>query len=201
MTARPILKISLCRPRRAKTLRFGRVPTSCSAVSLRTIGAIGTPRPGGNTFLFSRGRWKSGSAMAPRAVLDRVMWSSLTTLQARDTQHARWEEFRGSVPLCRWAPNAGPHHPPMRTPHSTSATVSLRDTARHLGNEPARRGWLPGTVTHPATAGRFTHEETAYARASTYDDPTEDPISTARIICLSGRDQSHWREDGGSAGL
>ena len=25
------------------------------------------------------GRWKSGSAMAPRAVLDRVMWSSLTT--------------------------------------------------------------------------------------------------------------------------
>jgi hypothetical protein len=28
-----------------------------------------------------------------------------------------------------------------------------------------------------------------------------DPVSTARIICLSGRDQSHWREDGGSAGL
>ena len=67
---------------------------------LRTIGAIGTPRPGGNTFLFSRGRWKSGSAMAPRAVLDRVMWSSLTTSQARATRRARWE-FRGSVPLCR----------------------------------------------------------------------------------------------------
>jgi hypothetical protein len=74
------LKISLCRPRRATTLRFERVPTSCSAVSLRTIGVIGTPRPGGNTFLFSRGRWKSGSAMAQSAVLDRVTWSSLTTL-------------------------------------------------------------------------------------------------------------------------
>ena len=48
-------------------------------VSLRTIRATGTQRPGGNTFLFWRGRWKSGSAMAPRAVLDRVMWSSLTT--------------------------------------------------------------------------------------------------------------------------
>src|SRR5215831_11831106 len=43
-------------------------------------------------------------------------------------------------------------------------------------------------------------EETAHARASTYEDPTEDPVSTTRIICLSGRDQSHWREDGGSAG-
>src|SRR5580692_11631151 len=32
------------------------------------------------------GRWKSGSAMAPRAVLDRVMWSSLTTSQARATR-------------------------------------------------------------------------------------------------------------------
>jgi hypothetical protein len=59
-----------------------------------------------NTFLFSWGRWKSESAMAPRAVLDRVMWSSLTTSQARATRRARWE-FRGSVPLCRWAPNAG----------------------------------------------------------------------------------------------
>jgi hypothetical protein len=29
-----------------------------SAVSLRTIGAIGTPRAGDNTFLFSWGRWK-----------------------------------------------------------------------------------------------------------------------------------------------
>ena len=118
-------KISLCRPRRATTLRFRRVPTSCSAVSLRTIGAIGTPRPGDNTFLFSWGRWKSGSAMAPRAVLDRVMWSSLTTSQARATRRARWE-FRGSVPLWRWVPNAGPApHPRMRKPHGTSATVLL----------------------------------------------------------------------------
>src|SRR5437870_7267535 len=45
MTAGPILKISLCRPRRATTLHFRRVPTSCSAVSLRTIGAIGTRAP------------------------------------------------------------------------------------------------------------------------------------------------------------
>ena len=44
------------------------------AVSLRTIRAIGTLRPGDNIFLFSWGRWKSGSAVAPRAVLDRVMW-------------------------------------------------------------------------------------------------------------------------------
>ena len=29
--------------------------------------------PRRQSFLFSRGRWKSGSAMAPRAVLDRVM--------------------------------------------------------------------------------------------------------------------------------
>ena len=35
-------------------------------------------------------------------------------------------EFRGSVPLWRWAPNAGPApHPRMRTPHGTSATVLL----------------------------------------------------------------------------
>ena len=76
--------------------------------------------------LFSWGRWKSGSAMAPRAVLDRVMWSSLTTSQARATRRARWE-LRGSVPLCRWAPNAGPApHPRMGgTPDSTSATVLL----------------------------------------------------------------------------
>src|SRR5428012_16363 len=32
--------------------------------------------------------------------------------------------------------------------------------------------------------GSVTHEETAHARASTYDDPTEDLVSTARIICL-----------------
>jgi hypothetical protein len=44
------------------------------------------------------GRWKSGSAMAPRAVSDRAMWCSLTTSQARATRRARWE-FRGSVPL------------------------------------------------------------------------------------------------------
>src|SRR5947207_12834819 len=56
---------------------------------LQTIGAIGIPRPGDNTFLFSRGKWKSGSAMAPRAVLDRVMWSSLTTSQARATRRAQ----------------------------------------------------------------------------------------------------------------
>src|ERR1700726_3098707 len=31
---------------------------------------------------------------------------SLTTSQARATRRARWE-FRGSVPLWRWAPNAG----------------------------------------------------------------------------------------------
>jgi hypothetical protein len=61
----------------------------------------------GMSVLFSRGRWKSGSTMAPRAVLNRVMWSSLTTSQARATRRARWE-FRGSVPLGRWAPNAGP---------------------------------------------------------------------------------------------
>src|ERR1700747_834443 len=100
--------------------------------------------------------------MAPRAVLDRVMWSSLTTSQARATRRARWE-FRESVPPCRWAANAGP----------------ARD----------------------AEDGSVTHEETAYARASTYDDPTEDPVSTARIVCLGRRDQSHWREDGGSARL
>ena len=91
-------------PAPARPLRFRPVPTSCSAVSLQTIGAIGTPRPADNTFLFSWGRWKSGSAMAPRAVLDRVMWSSLTTSRARATRRARWE-FRVSVPLCRWAPN------------------------------------------------------------------------------------------------
>src|SRR5947209_20444637 len=74
--------------------------------------------------------------------------------------------------------------------------------APRLGMSRRGAGWLPGTMTHPATQdGSVTHEETAYARASTYDDPTEDPVSTASIICLSGRDQSHWCEDGGSAGL
>jgi hypothetical protein len=63
--------------------------------------------PRRQTFSFSWSRWKSGLATAPRVVLDRVMWSSLTTSQARATRRVRWE-FRGSVPLCRWVPNAGP---------------------------------------------------------------------------------------------
>ena len=46
------------------------------------------------------GRWKSGSAMAPRAVLDRVTWSSPTISPAGATPRARWE-VRGSAPLCR----------------------------------------------------------------------------------------------------
>src|SRR3989440_8157149 len=59
--------------------------------------------------------------------------------------------------------------------------------APRLGMSRRGAGWLPGTMTHPATQdGSVTHEETAYARASTYDDPTEDPVSTARIICLAG---------------
>src|SRR6059036_3858939 len=37
-------------------------------------------------------------------------------LTARATRRARWE-FPASVPLCLWAPNAGPGpHPRMRTP-------------------------------------------------------------------------------------
>ena len=81
--------------------------------------------PGDNIFLFSWGRWKSGSAMAPRAVLDRVMWPSLTTSPARATRRAHWE-FRGSVPLCRWAPNVCPaSHPRMTTLQGTSATALL----------------------------------------------------------------------------
>src|ERR1700738_2753172 len=76
--------------------------------------------------------------MAPRAVLDRVMWSSLTTSQARATRRARWES-RGSVPLWRWAPNAGPApHPRMRTPHGTSVALRHREASWH---EPGRR-WL-----------------------------------------------------------
>ena len=52
------------------------------------------------------GRWSSELAMAPPAVWDRVMWSSLTTSQARATRRARWES-RGSAPQCRWgAPKA-----------------------------------------------------------------------------------------------
>src|ERR1700758_1312526 len=46
------------------------------------------------------GQMEIGSAMAPRAVLDRVMWSSPTTSQVKATRRARWE-FRGSAPLCR----------------------------------------------------------------------------------------------------
>jgi hypothetical protein len=41
-------------------LRFRRVPTSCSAVSQRTIGAIGTPRPDGNTFFILAGQMEIG---------------------------------------------------------------------------------------------------------------------------------------------
>src|SRR5256885_17214373 len=81
--------------------------------------------PGDNTFLFSWGRWKSGSAMAPRAVLDRVMWSSLATSQVRATRPALWE-FRGSVPLWRWAPNASPApHPLVRAPMALGHSVAL----------------------------------------------------------------------------
>ena len=127
---------------------------SCSAVSLRTIGAIGTPRPGDNTFLFSRGRWRSGSAMAPRAVLDRVMWSSLTTSQARATRRARWE-FRGSVLLCRWAPNEGPAPDPrMRTRVAPRHCVVLRRPEASW-HKRGGAGWLPGAIPHPATPGRF----------------------------------------------
>src|SRR6266576_1531954 len=68
--------------------------------------------------LFSRGRWKSGSAMARRGVLDRGMSSSLTTSQARATRRARWG-FHASVPLCRWARNMGPG-PTHEDVHGTS---------------------------------------------------------------------------------
>ena len=75
-------------------------------------------------------------------------------------------------------------------------------TSRHLGIGREGAGSPAGTMTHPRRQdGSVTHEETAHARASTYDDPTEDLVSTARIICLGRRDQSHWCEDGGSAGL
>src|SRR6266446_3466065 len=71
-------------------------------------------------------------------------------------------------------------------------------TSRHLGIGREGAGSSPGTMTHPATPdGSVTHEETAHARASTYDDPTEDLVSTARIICLSRRNQSlvrRWRK-------
>src|SRR5207253_8533423 len=139
------------------TLRFRRVPTSCSAVSLRTIGAIGTPRPGDNTFLFSWGRWKSGSAMVPRAVLDRVMWSSLTTSQARATRRARWE-FRGSVPLWRWAPNAGPAPPSTYedSPYHFGHCVALRHREASW-HEPGRRWLAARHHDAPRTPGRFGH--------------------------------------------
>jgi hypothetical protein len=125
-------------------------------VSLRTIGAIGTPRPGDNTFLFSPGGWKSGSAMAPRAVLGRVMWSSLTTSQARATRRARWE-FPGSVPLWRWVPDAvlppsTYEDIPCHAGHSFA--LRHREASRH---EPGGADRPPGTVTHPAPPGRFRH--------------------------------------------
>src|SRR5207248_11399684 len=191
---------SRCRPRRATTLRFRRVPTSCSAVSLRTIGAIGTPRPGDSTFLYSRGRWKSGSAMAPRAVLDGVMWSSLTTSQARATRRAQWD-FRGSVPLYRWAPYAGPAdpHPSMRIWHF-GYCLFLRD---RILAEPGRR-WLADRRHDAPRDARTVRSHTRRLRMPEHERMTtrlKTLVSTARIICLSGRDQSHWCEDGGSAGL
>jgi hypothetical protein len=59
-------------------------------------------------------------------------------------------------------------------------------------------GCPPPWRTPRSQDGSVTHEETAYAKASTYDGPTEDPVSTAQIICPSGWNQSHWCEDGGS---
>jgi len=53
-----------------KRLRFKRAPISCSAVSRRTISAIGHTAPPAAIHFYSRGAGgKSGSAMAPRAVL------------------------------------------------------------------------------------------------------------------------------------
>src|SRR5262249_8749176 len=69
-----------------------------------------------------------------RAVLDRVMWSSPTTSRARAKRRARWE-FRGSVPLCRWAPSAGParaartvrlHTRRLRMPEHQRMTTRLK---------------------------------------------------------------------------
>src|SRR6516225_12291675 len=99
--ARPILRIFLCRQRGATTLRFRRVPTWCSAVSLRTIGATGTRHPGDNTFLFSWGRRKSGSAMAPRAVLgpgDVVLADDLTG-QGHTTRSVGVPRISATVPV------------------------------------------------------------------------------------------------------
>src|SRR6202035_4186960 len=71
------------------------------------------------------GQMEIGIGDGPRAVLDGVMWSSLTTSQAGATRRARWE-FRGSVPVWRWAPNSGcAPHPRMRAPMALSATVLL----------------------------------------------------------------------------
>jgi hypothetical protein len=80
---------------------------SCSAASLRTIGSDWHTAPRRQYIFILVGQMEIGIGEAPHAVLDRVMWSSLTTSRARATRRARWE-FRGSVPLCRWAPNAGP---------------------------------------------------------------------------------------------
>jgi hypothetical protein len=91
--------------------------------------------PRRHTFLFSQGRWKSGSAMAPRAVLDRVMWSSLTTSQARATRRARWE-FRGSAPLCRWVRDvpSSPYHDPQHV--GDCVALNQREASWY---EPGRR--------------------------------------------------------------
>jgi len=76
------------------------VPTSCSLFPA-TIGAIGTPRPGDNTFLFSWGRWKSGSAMDHRRLGpgDVVLADDLTGQGHTD---ALVGSSADTVPLWRW---------------------------------------------------------------------------------------------------
>src|SRR5207253_3963588 len=103
------------------------------------------------------GQMKSGSAMAPRAVLDRVIWSSLTTSQARATRRARWE-FRGSVPPWRWAPNAGPAPPSTYedSPYHFGHCVALRHREASW-HEPGRRWLAARHHDAPRTPGRFGH--------------------------------------------
>jgi hypothetical protein len=84
------------------------------------------------------GQMEIGIGDGTSAVLDRVMLSSLTTSRAGATRRARWA-FRGSVPLCRWAPNAVLTPPP--------GILASPDGA----------GRLPGTTAHPATPGRLGH--------------------------------------------
>src|SRR5215471_3578085 len=59
------------------------------------------------------------------------MWSSLTTSQARATRRARWE-FRGSVPLCRWAPSVRSHTRRRRHPDILVGADRLVATPIHL---------------------------------------------------------------------